>query len=352
MLLNRRHHLALSGAACLAGLTGIRPARASSYSLRLGSISSASSPSYRQGIQGLARAIERESDGALEIAEKPAGGYGRPAALFDMVESGEIDMAYSVQGYSPGRFPQTTVMELPLLFSNAAAGAAAIKSLYDQGLLSRDYNSVKVLALTALSPYGLFTTGKVVTHLRDLRGLRVRTASLTLGVMLARLGMIPIGVPLDLMSEMLADRTLDAITYGWDSLAATSGTGERALAAQVKVLIDAQFPPPTLMLVMNRQKWSTLPKELQAVLEQQSQIFASSGAEALVLRDAAAQDRFKADPRYTYVELSATTRAEMTAAFQPMITGWKESMSKQGCDGEALYAAALAAVQASKPAAG
>jgi TRAP-type C4-dicarboxylate transport system substrate-binding protein len=349
--MDRRTYLLRSGAACLATLAGFRPARAADYTLRLGSITVESSPNYRQ-VQQLARGMEQASAGVLEIADKPAGGYGRPAALYDMVESGDLDMAYTVQGYSPGRFPQTSVMELPLLFNNAVEGTSALRSLYEQGMLSRDYNSVKVLALTALSPYGLFTSGKTMTHLRELRGLRVRAASLTLGLMLSRLGMIPLGVPLDLMSEMLADHTLDAVTYGWDSMGATQGTGPNALAEQVKVLIDAQFPAPTLMLIMNRQKWGMLSPELQAVLEQQGQVFATTAAEGLVRRDAEARARFKADPRYSYVELTDATRGEMTQALQPMITAWKESMTKQGYDGETLYDAAVAAAQASKPAAG
>lgn len=39
-----------------------------------------------------------------------------------MVERGDIEMAVTVQGYTPRRFPQSSVMELPLIFRNSVAG--------------------------------------------------------------------------------------------------------------------------------------------------------------------------------------------------------------------------------------
>ena len=39
-----------------------------------------------------------------------------------MVEKGDIEIAATVQGYHPGRFPQSSVMELPLMYENSIAG--------------------------------------------------------------------------------------------------------------------------------------------------------------------------------------------------------------------------------------
>ena len=51
-----------------------------------------------------------------------------------MVEKGAIEMAVSVQGYNPGRFPQSSVMELPLMFDNRDIGAPKLMlSLYKEG---------------------------------------------------------------------------------------------------------------------------------------------------------------------------------------------------------------------------
>src|SRR5205823_7317947 len=128
-------------------------------------------------------------------ALKPLGGYGKPAELFGMVEKGDIEIASTVQGYSPGRFPQSSVMELPLMFDNSVAGTRALMGLYKEGLLDKDYASVKVLSLYMLPPYPIFTTGKKIETVRDFRGLRIRTPSITVGLAFAKLGAIPLGIP-------------------------------------------------------------------------------------------------------------------------------------------------------------
>ena len=44
-------------------------------------------------------------------------------------------------------------MELPFMFENLIAGTSAMMSLDKEGLLDKDYASVKVLGLHALPPY-------------------------------------------------------------------------------------------------------------------------------------------------------------------------------------------------------
>jgi hypothetical protein len=60
--------------------------------------------------------------------------------------------SYTVQGYSPGHFPRTTVAELPLMFSDAQLGTRVLWNLYKEGLLEKDYEGLKVLSLYAGVP--------------------------------------------------------------------------------------------------------------------------------------------------------------------------------------------------------
>ena len=138
------------------------PASAAEIVLRFGSINTENTAPYDQVLLPFAKAVEEESGGRIEVALKPLGGYGKPAELFTMVEKGTIEMAASVQGYHPGRFPQSSVMELPLMFENSIAGTEAMMTLYKEGLLDKDYASVKVLGLYVLPPYPIFTTGKKI----------------------------------------------------------------------------------------------------------------------------------------------------------------------------------------------
>ena len=183
MHLGYRTFAVLAAVCAICGtLTG--PALAADYVLRFATINLAATPAYDQILEPFARSIEQASGGRIEVALKPLGGYGKAAELFDKVERGDIEIASTVQGYNPGRFPQSSVMELPLMFETAVSGTHAIWKLYKEGLLDRDYASVKVLGLYMLPPYGIFTPGRKITELRDLRGMRVRSPSTTVGLAL------------------------------------------------------------------------------------------------------------------------------------------------------------------------
>src|ERR1051325_10401318 len=130
-------------------------------------------------------------------------------------------------------------MELPLMYENSIAGTRAMMAMYKEGLISEDYSTVKVLALYVLPPYGIFTTGKKMAELKDLRGLRLRTPSATVGLALARLGTLPVRGPVNLVGRAVEHNIIDGVTYGWDSLLTVKGTGTKLIKDQVSVLIDA-----------------------------------------------------------------------------------------------------------------
>jgi TRAP-type transport system periplasmic protein len=222
---------------------GTAPAGAAEFLLRLGSTNPPGSAADEE-FEAVARAIEQESGGRIEVASKPAGGYGKVPDMFPMVERGDIEMAVTVQGYTPGRFPQSSVMELPLMFQNSVAGTKAMMALYKEGLLDKDYATVKVLGLYVLEPYPIFTTDKKIETVRNFRGMRIRTPSITVGLALSKLGAIPLGIPSQIVGETLANNTLDALSIGWTSLLNNMGIGGKPLFDQISVVVDAKFAAP------------------------------------------------------------------------------------------------------------
>jgi TRAP-type C4-dicarboxylate transport system substrate-binding protein len=320
-------------------LAGALPhaAAAAEFVLRFATINLEDSPAYQQVFKAFADAVAKDSDGRIEVAVKPLGGYGKPADLFNMVERGDIEIASTVQGYNPGRFPQSSVMELPMMFDSAVSGTAAMQTMFKEGRFDKDYASVKPLGMVVLAPYGIFTTGRKMQQVKDLRGLRVRTPSPTAGLALAKLGMIPIGVPVNLIGETIANGTVDAITYGWDSIVHQPGVGGKMLIDQVSVLIDANFAAPAMMVVMNKAAWNALPPDLQAVIAKDSAGMSGQNAKMRDASDAVARDLLKADTRYTYIALTAAQHADIERLVQPVVAQWKQSMAQAGLDGEGLY---------------
>jgi TRAP-type C4-dicarboxylate transport system substrate-binding protein len=326
-------------------------ARAPDIVLRFGSINTEGTLAYDQVLVPFARAIEEESKGRIAVELKPLGGYGKPTELFPQVEKGAIEIASTVQGYHPGRFPHSSVMELPFMYDNCIAGTSAMMSLYKEGLLGKEYASVKVLALYVLPPYAIFTTGKKVQTVRDFRGLRIRTPSTTVGVALSKLGAIPLGIPLNMMGDTIASGHLDAIGYGWDSVSTARGTGGKLLLDQLSVAVDARLAAPALMVVMNRAKWDALPADLKTIIDKHSADLAMASARMREGQEQVTKKKLQADPRITAIAFTDEQRAEIQRVTAPSIQEWKASMAKLGIDGERLYARARELIQQYKVAA-
>lgn len=322
-----------------------QPAWAADFTLRFASIYVAGSQSYEQLITPFKQAVEQDSADRITVDAQGLGGFGKPAELFAMVERGDIEIAITVHGYNPGRFPRTSVMELPLMFDSAAQGTQALWKLYQEGRLDAEYASVKVLGLFVLPPYGIFTSGKPINQLRDLRGLRIRAHSPIVGAALARLGAIPVGMPLDMMGEMLAAGTINAITYGWDALTTARGGGGKSIMEMLNVLVDVNIAGPTLMVVMNRAAWDALPADLQEVVQTRSLAFMLANARLRDLAEAKARDRLRADQHFTYSVLAAEQRSELARSFGPVVDDWAAGLAKQGIDGAALHERARALTQ-------
>src|ERR1043166_3408227 len=105
----------------------------------------------------------------------------------------------------------------------------------------------------------------------------MRTPSTTVGVALAKLGTVPLGIPLNMIGDTIASGYVDAIAYGWDSTTTTKGAGGKFLADQRNVVIDARLAAPALMIVMNRATVESMPADLKKIAEKHSSGLARGG---------------------------------------------------------------------------
>jgi TRAP-type C4-dicarboxylate transport system substrate-binding protein len=114
------------------------------------------------------------------------------------------------------QYPLLGLVQLPLLFPDAAAGSRVLAQLYEEfSELREELNDTKIVGLSIGAPMAIFTTrawGPVRT-LADLRGARIRSLPVIDGALRA-LGAEPVHVPyLDIAGQMW-EGTLDATVLG------------------------------------------------------------------------------------------------------------------------------------------
>src|SRR3954447_26637727 len=91
-------------------------------------------------------AVNKAAGGAIEIELYPNGALGRaPQQQAQMVIDGVTDIGFIVPPFTPGRFPDSEVLELPGMFQDLAEATHVYTRLLQAGVL-HDYGDYVPIA--------------------------------------------------------------------------------------------------------------------------------------------------------------------------------------------------------------
>lgn len=322
--------LALAGLAL--GLAGAAPAQ-EKVTLKISHYLPPSHGFHTDFLGPWAQELERRTGGKVETEIYPVtSAFGDAARQADQVRAGVIDIALGLRGIPRGRFPASSVIELPFMVEDARDGSRVLWQLYKEGALGDEYDDFKVLALFTHHG-GLFhTKDRPVRRLEDLRGLRMRTPSPAVSAMLEYLGASPVGMPPAQIYESLQRGVLDGLVTTWDLVGAIK------LNEIVQYHTDADAYTAAFYVVMNKRRYEALPADVRAVIDEMS-------GDNLVARFGPWWDKWEArgfeDARrrgQNVIEIDAATRAQWKKQLQPMIDRYLEGLKAEGVkDPQALY---------------
>ena len=211
-----------------------------------------------------ADAVASASGGAVKVTVFPAQTLGNAPGGYDNAKNGITDIAWTVQGYTAGRFPLSQIMELPGLFNTAEIGSCAFQKLYDSGALAAEYEETHVLFVHTHGRGHLHTKDKPVTSLADLRGLKLRRPTTVIGTLLEELGAEPIGMPAPATYEAVQRGTLDGYMLPWEAT-----TGFR-LDELTKYHTNFGFYSLAFVATMNKARYEALPPEVKRAVDENS----------------------------------------------------------------------------------
>jgi TRAP-type C4-dicarboxylate transport system substrate-binding protein len=166
--------------------------------------------------QAWADDIKKASNGTITAVLFPSEQLGKAFDHYDMTRDGIADLAYINPGYQPGRFPIMAGASLPFLFSNGKAGSAAIDEWY-RAYAATEMKDVKVCFAFVHDP-GAFHARKKITLPSDIKGMKIRPATSTIGQMVTALGGTNVQASAPESRDMLERGVADAITFPWGSV--------------------------------------------------------------------------------------------------------------------------------------
>lgn len=280
--------------------------------------------------------LQERTGGKVEV-EIFAGNsaYGDVARQADQVRAGVVDISLGLAGIPRGRFPATSVIELPFLVEDAGSGSKALWQLYKEGALGDEYDDFKVLALFVHNGGLIHTRDTPVRQLSDLNGLRLRTPGPASSAMLEHLGASPVGLPPSQIYENLQKGVLDGLVTTWDLVGAIK------LNELLTYHADARAYTAAFYVVMNQRSYDALPDDVRAVIDDMSgdNLVAKFGDwwskwDTTGREDAVARGQ-------EIITIDEETRTQWRGELQPMIDGYLSTLADEGVsDPTALYARA------------
>ena len=204
--------------------------------------------------------LKKKSDGKLTLTVFPAGQMGPPPRQFDLARTGVADMALSLHGQTPGRFPLTEVAQLPFAVDSAEAASRKLTELVPQ-YLAKEHAGVHVLYLLATPPLMVHLAKHRVTTLEDFKGLRIRYSGQQSGETVRALGAVPVGVPPAESADAMSKGTVDGAMFPYE------GAASFQLGNVTKYTLEPGLHSATFFLVMNPASYEKLPAPLRKLID-------------------------------------------------------------------------------------
>ena len=332
MKVSRNGFMKLAGAAALSlGLAG--SAMAQEVTLTLHQFLPAQANVPKLILDVWADKVEAASDGRIKIDRYPSMQLGgRPPELMDQAIEGVADIVWTVVGYTPGRYPSTEVFELPFMMTNARAVSHAYWEMFEKHMKDTEFKDVHILGTWVHGP-GMIHVNKEVKTPDDMAGLKIRGGSRSINGLLEKLGAQPVGMPVPAVPEGLSKGVIDGTTIPWEVTAALKVP---ELVSNHTEFDGVSLYTLTFVLAMNKDRYESLPADLQKVIDD------NSGLEFSVFAGGTQADadgparQLAVDRGNNIVTVSGADIDAWRAVSQPIYDEWIADMNGKGKDGQAL----------------
>jgi TRAP-type C4-dicarboxylate transport system substrate-binding protein len=263
-----------------------------------------------------AETVQRETKNAVIFDLFPNGALGRnPGQQPQMLIDGVADLAWVIQSYSPGRFPDTEVLELPGIFKDLREGSLVSTALAARNVF-RDYGDFYIVGLWCTAPYSIHTNFPV-NSIADLKGKTIRASSKNESAALRAFGAVPIGMPVTEIPEAISRGTISGTTshlspffeFGLDRV------------TNNHFFIGLGVVP--LAVLMNKKKFDALPEASRAVIERNAgPAITKTWNDSITSYNAANLEKLKSNPKNKVVFPSQAELDEAQKLLAPVREEW------------------------------
>jgi TRAP-type C4-dicarboxylate transport system substrate-binding protein len=289
---------------------------------------------YIRGHLPWSKKVEEATKGKIKVILYPANSLSKARERVDATIDGICDIGWMALPHFPNRFPLTESFQFPGLgFNDALMASKMAWHIYKKfPEIQKEWEHVKVLLFHALAPMVLATPKKRVTTVAEVKGMKLRVAGKAASSLYKAAGASPIFVPPADIFLNLQKGVMDGAVIGWEGL---KSFGVTKLS---KYFIPVLAHPAVMFaVIMNKEKWNSLPpdvqKDLWSVCDDFGAAFYGAGDDKsveIVLNDLRKQGK----------EINAFSPEE-SAKWMALAKGLRDKMiadlEKRGLPAQAVY---------------
>ena len=270
--------------------------------------------------------VEKVTSGRVKVDMLPKV-VGTVPAQFDVARDGQADVVMFVNGYTPGRFDISELIELPFMSDNASLYAPIVDRFYRQHLAQYgEYKGVHPLSVFVVSPGQLFNNKLPVKSVADMKGLKIRSPQVGATQSLALLGAVPVSKPVSEAYELLSSGVLDGTMLPPESIVSFKLMD----SVPYGTLIPGALYNTILTLGINEDKWKSISQaDRDAITRISGETYARNVGATYVKGDLAALETMRKAGKQIDTASPAMV-AEMKQILKPVEAAWIEKAKKKG----------------------
>jgi len=281
--------------------------------------------------------IKKTSGGTITATLFPSEQLGKAFDHYDMARDGIADFAYVNPGYQPGRFPIMAGAGLPFIFANGKGGSAAIDAWY-RAYAAQEMKDVKFCFAFIHDP-GAFHSKKKLLMPAEVKGLKVRPATSTIGQMITSLGGTNVQASAPESRDALERGVADAITFPWGSISLFG------IDKVVRFHMDVPLYSTPFVWVMNKDKYDAMSAAQKKVIDEHCTTeWAERVASPWADFEFAGRAKLAALPGHESYKLTPEQAVAWHKAIAPLEAQWAADVAKSGSDPKAVMEALKASV--------
>ncbi len=273
--------------------------------------------------------VGKRTNGRVKVEYYPGQTLTKAAQCYDGTVTGISDLGFSVLAYTGGRFPVMSAIDLPLGYPNGKVATAVINDVY-RHFMPKELLDTKVMYLHAHGPGLIHTRDKMVAKLEDLQGLKLRGHGTSAKFQKA-LGATPVSAPMPERYQMIQKGVVQGASYPFE---ANKGWRLGEVTDYAVAAFSAAYTT-SFFVVMNRDKWNSLPSDIQSIIEEINDEWVIKHGEAWDASDMEGIGYFLSQGG-VIIGLNKKEAARWKKAVRPVIDDYIEDMNKKGFDGKEI----------------